>query len=534
MLSKISKRKLSLSNKILVNISALIIFVFVFSIGLTLNYSINIQSDKLNESILNLSYLISKNPMVSQTLSNGKENPSLTLFLDDMIKNFPSVDVIVVADTKSIRYYHPNHSKIGYTFEGNDEVNILKGMPPYVSTANGTLGMQKRAFSSVKNEQGTIIGFVVVGTLNTSLIKLRQDILMNYLKIFLIIITITLIIFIYIRKNIKKSLLGYEPAQLAKMYLQREDVLDSLEEGILAVDCDGKITLLNKAALPMLDLDTSPNHLKSIPTFIQNKLLQVIISGVAERNKEMLIGQINLIADYIPIKENNKIIGAISIFRNKTEVTELAEQLTGVHHIVDALRANTHEFMNKLHVILGLLQINAFDEAKNYIMDIANIQNITTSSIIKKIKNHTIAALILGKVNQAKELGISLILKPNSSLEANGLGISTHALVTIIGNLLQNSMDALNTKEDCLKEITLLIHADEKGLIIIVDDTGPGIAQNHLPFIYKEGYSSKGENRGIGLSLVKEIIDTHGGFIEIETEENVGTVFTVIVPNKQR
>ena len=130
------------------------------------------------------------------------------------------------------------------------------------------------------------------------------------------------------------------------------------------------------------------------------------------------------------IIENNKVIGAVTILRNKTEVTRLAEELTGVNQIIDSLRSNTHEFMNKLHVILGLIQIGKTENAKSYIMNIREEQSEIVSLIIKKIKDPTIAALIIGKISRAKEMGIKLNLNPNSYFNMNDNLISKNNFIS--------------------------------------------------------------------------------------------------------
>ncbi|MDZ7548639.1 Spo0B domain-containing protein, partial [Clostridium perfringens] len=140
----------------------------------------------------------------------------------------------------------------------------------------------------------------------------------------------------------------------------------------------------------------------------KTELINVIKDKESQYNKDMIINDKVIISNRILIRENDKVMGAVAIFRNKTEVTRLAEQLTGVNQIIDALRANTHEFMNKLHIILGLIQIDRIEDAKRYIVDITEDQREVVSLVMNQIEEPTVAALILGKMSRAKELGIKL------------------------------------------------------------------------------------------------------------------------------
>ena len=122
--------------------------------------------------------------------------------------------------------------------------------------------------------------------------------------------------------------------------------------------------------------------------------------------------EIRVLADRLPFYENGKLAGAVSIFRNRTEVARLADDLTGVRHMVDAMRAYTHEFMNKLHVILGLLQIGEPEKAQAYIMDTTRTQREAVSRIMHQIREPSVAALLVAVV--------ALSLKGREAVPAQG------------------------------------------------------------------------------------------------------------------
>ncbi|QIB27951.1 2-hydroxycarboxylate transporter family protein [Caloranaerobacter azorensis] len=188
--------------------------------------------------------------------------------------------------------------------------------------------------------------------------------------------------------NIKKTLMGLEPNEIIKLYNEKVGMLDAIHEGIIAIDKDCKITLVNDSALDILQIKDKykPEEIIGKPVtdiFHTSRLPKVLETGIAEYDKEQRINDTIIVTNRVPIKDNGKIVGAIATFRDKTKITRLAEEVTGVKQIVQALRANTHEFLNKLHVILGLLHLGEIEEAKKYIVNITESQQQIISMIIK-------------------------------------------------------------------------------------------------------------------------------------------------------
>lgn len=202
----------------------------------------------------------------------------------------------------------------------------------------------------------------------------------------------------------------------------------------------------------------------------------------------------------------------------------MAEQLTGTNHVIDAMRANTHEYMNKLHVISGLLQIGDIEEAKKYISNVSTEIEANYQTVIRQIQNKTIAALLLGKQNRARELNIDFILRKDSSLELHSPYLSTRELVTIIGNLIENAFEACKGE---FRQVELYIGAADSGLTITIDDTGCGMSKQQIEKIYEGQYTTKGEGHGFGLRLIQETVSQHHGYLEIESEPGLGTSFTL-------
>lgn len=208
-------------------------------------------------------------------------------------------------------------------------------------------------------------------------------------------------------------------------------------------------------------------------------------------------------------------------------IKRLMEDLSGVKHIVESMRANNHDFINKLHVILGLIQIGRTEEACEYITGISSVQQKVFHNIMKNIEDPSVAALLIGKHARAAELDIRFSLKPGSCMSQNDISLPSGDLVTIIGNLIENAMDSMDEKDDPPKELSVGIFTRENAMIISVEDTGMGMSREQQEEIFKNGFSTKGENRGTGLYIVGRLVKKYRGTISVESEPGMGTAFTV-------
>lgn len=190
--------------------------------------------------------------------------------------------------------------------------------------------------------------------------------------------------------------------------MQRTGILDALEEGLLSIDVEGNVTYINRAAAEILKIppqEALGQPLRAI--YPRSTIARVMETGRAEYNVNLeSIKHVAVISDRMPLWRGGKIEGAVAIFRNRTEVTRLAHDLTGVQHIVEALRSYTHEFTNKLHVILGLLQLGETKQAEEYVLRITQTRAQSIGFISERIKEPSVAALLVGKAYRAAELGI--------------------------------------------------------------------------------------------------------------------------------
>ena len=269
--------------------------------------------------------------------------------------------------------------------------------------------------------------------------------------------------------------------------------------------------------------------------FIMTIMLQKSIKSVTHRTT-LLFLIVTLAAILIEIA----ITKTISIHIKK-QFLSFAEDLEGTKFLVDSMRANNHDFTNKLHVILGLLQIGEYEKAQNYIENISIIQRETVSSVMHAIDNPSFAALLIGKIARACECNVRFILDENTHFDSRDIYVPSEALVTITGNLIDNALDAMNVPVSLSddeakrqKELKISVMTLPGKMLITVKDNGSGISKENAAHIFDNGFSTKGSGRGVGLYHTKQLIESLGGSISFESQEGSGTCFMVILENKRR
>ena len=479
-------------------------------------------NEQIDRNISELAVVMSEEPLLRSAFENGSVTPETMRFLDTVIQEDSSVDYIVLADTDSVRLYHPDHSMIGKHFQGGDEGPALDGAEMYVTEGKGSRENQRRCFVSIKDAKGTVLGFIMVSRYSKSINELLAKDTKEIIVIFIVAAMISAVIAYIISKRIRKQLLGYEPSQIARMFLQREEVLDGLTEGILLVNNTGECEYANDAAGNLF----GSRELHAIQPFVDTYAGDAVRSRTPVLQETIRFGDHTLLMDILPVWHSDVYAGSLIEISDKSDSVRMAAQLTGVDQIIGALRASTHETKNRMHVILGLLQIGEVNEAIDFIQSAAGYDE-ESDHIRDLIRNNTLAALLIGKRNRAKELGIDLRVRKDSFLSDKSRFLSSAELVTIVGNLLENSMDAIVEKGEKHGTVSLYITENEDMLMINVDDTGCGMDQGQIDLLMQGGYTTKGENHGIGMGLIRNIISGYNGVIDIDSEPGEGTSISI-------
>lgn len=527
--------KVSLQTKILGLVLSLGLLLILLLTGF-FSYK---ESKQIEENQGRLAIEISKTVSFIPSIIDAfpTSDPSKTIQpIAEKIRKETGAEFVVVGNRDGTRYSHPEKSKIGRKMKGGDNERAITKGEYYVSKAKGSLGPSLRGKSPILNNQGEIIGIVSVGFL---LEDVHQQIVRNVIKVLfvsLFALLISLIGSILLGRNIRKDTMGLEPYEIAALYKEKNAVLHAVKEGILAIDKEGNITMMNQPAKRLLDIRGSVRHMKVDGLFPSDYLYEVLKSGNPQTDKEMVWKDKTVIVNSTPLFDEKgiNIKGVVASFRDKTEIEQMLNTISEVKRYSEDLRAQTHEFTNKLYVLLGLLQLGEYEQAINLIQSETQALRFQNSVVFNQIKDTKVQAILLGKLGKASEKKIRFDIVSDSYLETLPSHIKLSNLIVILGNLIDNAIEAVyGIESPTVKFFTTDIGSD---IIFEIADNGKGITDSEITLLFDRGFTSKNgvEPRGYGLSNAEEAVLEMNGIIEVQSNQENGTVFTVYLPKKMR
>lgn len=521
-----------------VKLISLICLVFILSVIAENIYIIHLVNDEYlglsRQRVENIANIISTSNYTIECIQNpSSQNLNFIQNYTEQAQTLSQVDFVVVFNMQGVRYSHPDKNKIGQMIVGGDEQRALHG-ESYTSIAKGTLGDSVRAFRPIFDNKHQQIGAVLVGQtlqrINHMASRTSQPI---WLSLFALL-SVAIILASLLSRNIKKTLYGFEPIEMAQLFAERDAIISTVKEGIVVINRKGFITQINNEAKRILHIDDNKENIINchITDIIPNtRLHEVMTTGIAEYDCEQNINGVVILTNRTPLFVNNSLVGAIASFRDMTEVRQLAENLTGVNRYADALRSQSHEFKNKLHVIYGLAFNDNKQELIDYLEEIIGNKQAESNLVSQAIKDPIVAGFLNSKFSRARELGVSLSFNIDGVLALIPDISVTHSLITILGNLIDNGLDAVQFLDN--KQISVKLVVDDNIFQIEINDNGEGISENDIQHIFQKGYSTKGDNRGIGLYLVLASIDELDGHIQLcDLSDKKGTCFKVLLPLK--
>ncbi len=493
----------------------------------------DLLEEQIGKRALQVSHTVAKIPLVKRKITAPHPDGSLQE-LAESIRKEVGAEFIVIGNKHGIRFSHPVPERIGRPMVGGDNPPALEDGKSYVSRAVGTLGPSIRGKVPIFNDADEIIGVVSVGYLLENVHKLVWD---RQLKVDLLIGILMLIgIFgaVQISGSFKKAIFGLEPEQIARLFSERKTIIESIREGIVAIDREARVTVTNRQALEILGKGTEEEIVgRHIREVLPGARLGRILTGGGERiDQELAVGDTTMIINTVSMREKGEIIGAVASFRRRDELEILARQLSQVKEYSELLRTQTHEYSNKLHTIAGLIQTGHNKEALDLIgSESAGYQGLI-SFLAKAVPYPVLAALIIGKYNHANELRVSLEIDPESQLTDVPAELNSEKLVTVLGNLLDNAFDAaLHNIEE--PRVRLSMTDVGNNLIFEIEDSGKGIPVENLELIFEKGYTTKQGDRGHGLYLVRQALDFLGGQFSIGDSDLGGMLFSVFIPKRR-
>ncbi|RCG25936.1 sensor histidine kinase [Sphaerisporangium album] len=330
-------------------------------------------------------------------------------------------------------------------------------------------------------------------------------------------------------RRVKRQTLGLEPLEITGLVEHRDALLHGIKEGVLALDRQNRITLINDEAIDLLHL--SPHAMgKALDDLGLSKALAEVLSGEA-RGSDLAVpvGERVLILNRMPIASRGRPLGSVTTLRDRTELITLQHKLDAVQQATDTLRAQAHEFSNRLHTISGLIELGEYGEVAGYVHRVTARHAELTDSVTSRIADPAVAALLVAKGSLAAEQGVTLRIAPTSRMSHIDERLSAD-IATVVGNLVDNALDALDTARPGWVEVE--VREDDAEVIVTVSDSGPGVSPALAADVFLRGFSTKTAGtdgqRGIGLSLVRLVCVRRGG--EVRLEGDGGAVFVARLP----
>lgn len=513
-----------LKGKMIGLISLLIFLVFLIFAVYLVRYISDMVEEQTGQKALSLAHAVANMPEVKDAFKLDDPASSIQKIITP-IQQASGAEFIVVGNKEGIRYSHPDPDFIGKEMVGGDNRRAIQDGESYQSKKRGTLGLSIRGKVPIK-ENGVVIGVVSVGFLNTNIQDIIDDKSTPLIIALILAILLGIIGAVLITNYIKRILLHMEPEQISQLYYQNKAILQSTHEGMIAVDPSGNMTAVNRKAREIIgtDADESAFLGKSIRILLPVPLQveQVIL------DQELILGDTIILLNGVALQGDQA--GAVYTFRKKTELEGVVKELSRIKQYANAQRAFTHEFSNKMHIILGLLQNNENDKAMRFIRKEDDSQISRLNFLTNRITDPLLQALLQGKYNQANEWGIRMTIHEESRMMTSFSLEQQNAILTALGNIVENALEAVKGQNG-VREVTIYFTDIGNDCVFEIQDSGIGIEEALLEKIFTQGFTSKeGDYRGIGLALSKKMINDIGGEILVESGEVLGTSFIIIMP----
>ena len=488
--------------------------------------------NQMGERALSMAKTLAQLPTVRQALLAGDPRGEIQV-LAEAVRRDIGAAYVVVCDNTGRRYSHPVPERIGQFFVGGDTGPALTQGKAYVSEAVGTLGHSRRAFAPIRGHDDEVVGFVSIGYLTERLHEIIQDRLKRPLLYVAIMAVLGLACAVLIARRLKVITLGLEPAEIATLYLERGAVLEAIREGVVAVDRDGLVRLANRAALGTAGA-SGPAEVVGRPVeeVLPGMGLELALeSGRAEYDEEREVRGQSMVVNSVPLLHQGQVQGAAASFRRKDEMDRMARELSQVQEYTELLRVQAHEYSNTLHTIAGLIQIEAYQEVLDLVVEESSGYQDMIRFLRSAVPHPAIAAIILGKYSRAKELKVNFTVDPEGSMADLPVWISREKVVTILGNLLENAFEAVLRRPEGGRAVELSFTDLGNEVVFEVEDAGDGIPAERLAAVFEKGVSTKGKGRrGLGLYLVRRRLEELGGGVTVTEGALGGSLFTVAIP----
>ncbi|WP_235536122.1 sensor histidine kinase [Nocardioides sp. Root190] len=470
---------------------------------------------------------VADSPTVSEALASVDPTPQLQPWTE-RVRRDTDTDFVVVMALDRTRYTHTDPTQIGRPFVGD-----LGGAPEgevFTQEYTGTLGPSVRSVVPVEDD-GRVVALVSVGITVSDINRgLRRDVTIVALVGGLVLI-VGVGGAVLLSRRLHRLTHGLGEQELARMYEYYSAVLHSVREGLLLLDGEGRVQLVNDEARRLLAL---PDDVIGTPIEelgLAPGLVAAARARTAESDDLYLAGERILVVSSAPARWEGRDVGSVVTLRDHTELRSVTGELEVVRRLTESLRSQNHESANRLHTVVSLIEMGRSEDAVAFATDELHLAQLLTDQVVDAVDDPVVAALLLGKSAEAAEHGVDLRVEGELPPDS---GVPARDLVTVLGNLLDNAFDAVGPVTERRVQVTLGGGpvGDAHTVRIIVGDSGPGLPPGDTERVLDRGWTTKatpGTGRGLGLALVVQVARRHGGSVDVGRSDLGGAEFTVLL-----
>ena len=529
------KKKYKTLTRLMLIMTGLVVISLLVTSFFMIEYIKKREDEIIRQKIYATAKVVANDNRVKDDIKHHRKTLAIQKFANRVMEE-TGTDFVVITDETFTRYSHPINEFVGKNFSNIEDISSTFHSGDHYSKQSGVLGDGLRFFTAIKDDDGNNIGVVCVGytkeTVKKQILHSQEKILFGLLIGIVVAITLAIVY----NNRLKRILLNYEPEEIAYNYIEKNLISDHVSEGIIAINMNKKVIVKNSSANQILDKAGYSKVKKGEQ--IPDKLFEIFFRDIIEENQTsrdelIVLNHIEVLVNRNAIYQNGKLYGGVVTLRDQSEMKKLITELSGTEKYNDSLREQSHHFMNKLHVLHGLIEMKSYDEVEKYISYLKDDYHEKIGYISESIKVPAIAGFLLAKVREAKQKNISLLIDPDSRIiNKEGLDELYNELLIILGVLIDNSMESIADNEEGKIVVYLYLNTDENILLCQVYDNGCGMSKHILENVFERGYSTKGENRGYGLNAVDTIVKKYNGLIDVESEVSK-TKFTIEIPIKE-
>ncbi|MHB8588286.1 MAG: sensor histidine kinase [Candidatus Dormibacteraceae bacterium] len=477
---------------------------------------------RYTQRALAIAEAVAATPAVSEAML-APDPPQVLQPLATSVQRATHATFVVILNRQGVRYSHPDPTLIGKRV--TDMGPGLDGKT-WTGHDNDTLGPSVWAKAPIFGADRSVIGVVSVGFTETLVGASLTDALPATAIVLGSALALAFLGSVLLAGHLKRRTFGMEPEAIATMFEQREAILHGIREGTVATDLRGRLTVVNDEARDLLELGAGCVGKPVGEVLPPGRVRDMLTGGAATTDEVVLVGDRVLVANRMPVVARRANIGYVVTLRDRTQLMGVLRELDSVRSLSDALRAQAHEFSNRLHTIAGLIELGRHEEALRLITEETSMQQALLEKLVMRVGSPVLSALLLGKSVVANERGVEFRLSDDTLL-MHDVG-DPRDLVTVIGNLCDNALDAVAVQPAGQRWVDVSARIERGVIIVRVHDSGPGIDSALGDTIFDEGVSSKSDGcdvpRGLGLALVRQVVRRHGGTVSVENDG--GAVFT--------